>query len=60
MMRLTAAAMTILMALAVLGGCASRDDTEFVFESPTVNDQGTSSGQRACMPDPDGPSSCNY
>lgn len=45
--------------LLMLAGCAGRDDTEFVLQSPRINDQGSSSGQRACMPDPGGPASCN-
>ncbi|RKD86794.1 hypothetical protein C8D96_0247 [Kushneria marisflavi] len=49
----------IVMLTLMMTGCASRDDTEFVWQSPRVNDQGTQPGQRACMPGPDGPSSCN-
>ncbi|SPJ34663.1 hypothetical protein KSP9073_02704 [Kushneria phyllosphaerae] len=55
--RCTGVVMTVLMLM--LAGCAGRDDTEFVWQPPRVNDQGTQAGQRACMPGPDGPSSCN-
>lgn len=45
--------------LLMLAGCAGRGDTEFVLQFPQVNDQGSRAGQRACIPDPGGPSSCN-
>ncbi|REC96127.1 hypothetical protein C8D72_0801 [Kushneria indalinina DSM 14324] len=58
MQRRWAGVVTAVLILMV-SGCAGRDDTEFVWQSPRVNDQGTQAGQRACMPGPDGPSSCN-